>query len=204
MTAIKVKQTPMEKLTRKDLYSLEDYNEMRPEFRRKIMEHKKNRIIAVGDHVKLHFEDRLLMQYQVQEMLRAEKIFDAEGIQEELDAYNPLIPDGANLKATMMIEFADVTERHKALAEMIGIEIRTWVQVEGHDKVYATADEDLERDTEEKTSSVHFLRFELTPAMVESARQGAAIGVGVDHEAYQHAIPALPGNYRDSLAADLH
>lgn len=193
----------MNKLTRADLYSLEDYNEMRPDFRRKIMDHKKNRIVAVGDHVKLHFEDRLLMQYQVQEMLRAEKIFDAAGIQEELDAYNPLVPDGTNLKATMMIEYDDVAERQQALAEMIGIENRTWVRVEGHDKVYAIADEDLERDTEDKTSSVHFLRFELTPEMIDSARQGAAIGVGVDHEAYRHEVPVLPGNYRDSLVADL-
>ncbi len=194
----------MEKLTREDLYSLEAYDEIRPEFRQRIMAHKKNRIVPVGDHVKLHFEDRLLMQYQIQEMLRAEKIFKADEIQEELDTYNPLIPDGSNFKATMMIEYEDVEERQKALARLIGIENRTWVQVEGFDRVYAIADEDLERDNEEKTSSVHFLRFELTPEMVEAVKQGANIGVGIDHDAYHVEIPAIAANFRDALAADLN
>jgi len=148
-------------------------------------------------------EDRLTMQYQIQEMIRIERIFDAEGIQEELDTYNPLIPDGSNWKATFMIEFTDENARKEALARMIGIEDRVWMQVAGHESVYAIADEDLERDNAEKTSAVHFMRFELTPAMVEAAKSGADIGAGIDHEAYNVSIAALPGNIRDSLAADL-
>ena len=191
------------KLSRKDLYSLEQYSEMRDEFRRKIIAHKENRRVELGDNVVLFFEDKLIMQYQVQEMLKAEKIFDAEGIEEELAAYNPLIPDGSNWKATMMIQYTDVDERQRMLAQLIGIENRTWVQVEGFDRVFAIADEDLERDTEEKTSSVHFLRFELSPAMVAAAKNGAAISVGVEHENYTAALSPLPGNIADSLRTDL-
>ena len=191
------------KLSRKDLYSLEQYSEMRDEFRRKIIAHKENRRVELGDNVVLFFEDKLIMQYQVQEMLKAEKIFDAEGIEEELAAYNPLIPDGSNWKATMMIQYTDVDERQRMLAQLIGIENRTWVQVEGFDRVFAIADEDLERDTEEKTSSVHFLRFELSPAMVTAAKNGATISVGVEHENYTAALSPLPGNIADSLRADL-
>ena len=193
----------MPKITRDSLMSLEAYAKARPEFRAKVMAHKKNRIVQLGTHITLHFEDELTMRYQVQEMLRAERIFEEEGIQEELDAYNPLVPDGSNWKATMMIEYPDVEERKVKLAELKGIENRVWVRVAGHDKVYAIADEDLERENEEKTSSVHFMRFELTPAMVGAVRAGAAIAVGVDHPAYTAAIDLLPANMRDSLAADL-
>jgi hypothetical protein len=193
----------MAKLAREDLYSLEDYSNMRNDYRAKIMQHKKTRQVMLGEHVALYFEDRHTMQYQIQEMLRIEKIFDAEGIQEELDAYNPLIPDGSNFKATFMIEYADVEERKDALAKMIGIEDKVWVRVDGFDKVYAIADEDLERDTEEKTSSVHFMRFELNEAMVSAAKQGSAIGVGIDHPECQESIASLPQAIRDSLASDL-
>ena len=151
----------MEKIKREDLYSLEDYSAMRQEYRVKMMQHKKNRVLRLGEHATLHFEDRELMQYQIQEMLRAEKIFDAEGIQEEIDAYNPLIPDGTNWKATFMLEYDDEVIRRQRLAELIGIEKKVWVAVEGFDRVYPICNEDLERDTEDKTSSVHFMRFEL-------------------------------------------
>jgi hypothetical protein len=152
----------MKKLVKEELYSLEEYSVMRPEYRTKVRSHKENRIVRIGDNVSLHFEDYLTMRYQVQEMLRAEKIFEAEGINEEIDTYNPLIPDGQNWKATMMIQFDKVEDRVKALSEMFGIERATWVQVTGFDKVFPIANEDLERETEEKTSSVHFLRFELS------------------------------------------
>lgn len=193
----------MDKLTRDDLYTLEKYAEVRPRFRAEVMKHKRDRIVPVGPNVTLHFEDRLTMQYQIQEMLRAERIYEAAGIEEELDAYNPLIPDGSNFKATMMVEFDDADERKRELARLIGIEDRTWVQVSGHDRVYAIADEDMERDTEEKTSSVHFMRFELTPEMVSAAKSGAAISVGVDHDSYRHQVEPLPQGVRDSLAGDL-
>ncbi|MGD8742923.1 MAG: DUF3501 family protein [Granulosicoccaceae bacterium] len=193
----------MSKLTRDDLYSLEDYARLRPEYRARVMAHKKNRQVRLGEHATLYFEDQLTMQYQIQEMLRIEKIFEADGIQEELDAYNPLIPDGSNWKATFMLEYEDIEERREALANMIGIEDKVWMRVEGQEPVYAIADEDLERDTGEKTSSVHFLRFELTPEMVTAVKQGAAIGAGIDHPACQQRIDSLPANIRDSLAADL-
>ncbi|MGA7979634.1 MAG: DUF3501 family protein, partial [Chromatiaceae bacterium] len=151
----------MQHLTRDDLHSLEKYAELRSEFRNRVMAHKKTRQVALGPHITLYFEDRLTMQYQVQEMLRAERIFEAAGIQEELDAYNPLIPDGSNWKATFMVEYEDADERREALSRLIGIEDRVWVRVAGFDKVGAIADEDLEREDETKTSSVHFLRFEL-------------------------------------------
>ncbi|MBS0003408.1 MAG: DUF3501 family protein, partial [Thioalkalivibrio sp.] len=176
------------KLSREDLFSLEKYSEMRPGFRAEVMQHKRNRVLPVGPNVTLHFEDRKTMQYQIQEMLRAEKIFDADGIQEELDAYNPLIPDGSNWKATMMVEYAEIDERKIALGQLIGIEKQTYVQVEGHDKVYAIADEDLESDTEEKNSSVHFLRFELTGDMAAAVKAGASFAVGVDHDNYSHRV----------------
>jgi len=191
------------KLTRDELYSLEKYAQIRPEFRAKIMAHKKNRKVQVGPNATLHFEDRLTMQYQVQEMLRAERIFEAEGIQDELDAYNPLIPDGSNWKATFMVEFDDVDERKVMLAKLKGIERATWVQVSGFEKVRPICNEDLERETEDKTSSVHFMRFELTPEMVAAVKAGAAISVGIDHPEYHHEIEALPASIRDSLASDL-
>lgn len=193
----------MKKLTRDNLWSLEEYAQKRNDFRAEVMAHKKNRQVHVGPNATLYFEDRMIMQYQIQEMLRVERIFEAEGIQEELDAYNPMIPDGCNWKATFMIEYDDIDERREALAKMVGIEDKTWVQVADFDRVYAIADEDLERETEEKTSSVHFMRFELTPAMAKAVKDGASVSVGIDHDYYQHAVEPLPGNIRDSLAADL-
>jgi len=195
-------EAAMQKLTRNDLMNLEQYAEARKDFRSKLMAHKKNRVINVGPHATLHFEDRLTMQYQIQEMLRAERIFEAEGIQEELDAYNPLIPDGTNLKATFMIEYDDPKERQVALQKMLGIEKRVWVKVSGFDPVFAIADEDLERETEDKTSSVHFLRFELNSPMISAVKQGADISVGIDHAAYTEALEPLPKANRDSLAQD--
>ena len=193
----------MQKLTRKDLYSLEEYLEMRDDYRKKVMTHKKDRRLELGENVLMMFEDRLIMQYQVQEMLKAEKIFDAAGIEEELAAYNPLIPDGSNWKATMLIQYPDVEERQKQLARLIGIENRIWMQVEGFDKIFAIADEDLERDTEEKTSAVHFMRYELDDDMIAAVKGGAAISAGVDHENYQASANPIASNIRDSLAADL-
>jgi len=192
----------MSKLTKDDLMSLEEYAKMRGEFREKVMAHKKHRQVHLGPHATLYFEDRLTMQYQIQEMLRVERIFEEEGIMEELNAYNPLIPDGKNLKATFMIEYADEDERRDALAKMIGIEDKVWVQVNGYDKVYAIADEDLERDTEEKTSSVHFMRFEFNDDMVNAARQGTALAMGIEHPAYTEILDPLTKESRDALVAD--
>ena len=193
----------MTKLSRKDLYSLEEYSEIRDEFRARVMEHKKNRRLDLGDNLVLLFEDRLVMHYQIQEMLKAEKIFEADGIQEELDAYNPLIPDGTNWKATMMIQYADVAERQQMLAKLVGIENRVWLRIGDHDKVYPIADEDLERATDDKTSAVHFLRFELSPAMIADIHKGATISAGVDHENYSVTLDAIPDNVAKSLANDL-
>jgi len=193
----------MKKLTRSDLYPLEDYARMRAEFRARVMAHKKDRQVEIGRHATLYFEDCLTMQYQVQEMLRAERIFEEAGIVEELGAYNPLIPDGGNFKATFMIEYPDAEERQRALAQLVNVEDRVWLRVDGFEPVWAIADEDLERETAEKTSSVHFLRFELAPAMVKAVKQGARIGMGIDHAAYRYAIEAVPDNVRRSLAADL-
>jgi hypothetical protein len=192
----------MSKLTHADLYSLEEYSRLRPEFRTKVMEHKKDRRVTIGDHAALYFEDSLTMQYQIQEMLRIERIFEHDGIQEELDVYNPLIPDGQNWKATFMMEYDDVDERKAALAKLIGIEKALWVQVEGFDKVHPIANEDLDRETEDKTSSVHFVRFELTPEIVAAAKQGAAIKAGIDHANYREET-TLPANVRESLVGDL-
>ena len=193
----------MSKLTRKDLYSLEEYTEMRDDYRKKIMRHKENRRLELGNNLLLSFEDKLIMQYQVQEMLKAEKIFDAAGIEEELDAYNPLIPDGTNWKATMLIQYPDVEQRQLQLTQLIGIEDLTWMQVEGFDKVYAIADEDLERDNAEKTSAVHFMRFELDNDMVTAVKSGVDISAGVEHENYQQIVSPVASNLRDSLASDL-
>ena len=193
----------MQKLTRQDLHSLEDYSAMRDEFRAQVIQHKKNRVLQVGPNVTMHFEDRLVMHYQIQEMLRAEKIFEADGIQEELDAYNPMIPDGGNWKVTFMIEFPDPDERAVRLKEMLGIEDATYVQVSGHDKVNPISDEDLPRETAEKTSSVHFMRFELTQEMISDLKDGASLSVGIDHPRYLHSIEAIPASMRDSLVADL-
>ncbi len=192
----------MEKLTRADLLSLEQYSIERKAFREKVMAHKADRKIHIGPNATLYFEDRLTMQYQIQEMLRIEKIFESAGINEELESYNPLIPDGSNWKATFMVEFSDVEERKVQLGRLIGIERHTWVQVAGFDKVYAIANEDLERETEEKTSAVHFTRFELTPVMVASAKEGAAIQMGIEHPNYAYTV-TLSEASRASLAADL-
>lgn len=189
-------------LTRKDLMSLEQYSTARKEFRAKVLEHKRNRSLALGPNATWTFEDQLTMQYQVQEMLRVERIFEADAIQEELDAYNPLIPDGRNWKATFLLEFPDADERRVRLAQLKGVEDRCWVQVAGCERVLAIADEDLERENDDKTSSVHFLRFELTPQMCERMKAGAALVAGIDHDNYRHEA-GVPHNIRDSLAKDL-
>jgi Protein of unknown function (DUF3501) len=191
------------KLRPEDLFSLEQYSKQRAEFRPRVIAHKRNRTLQCGPNATWCFEDRLTVQYQVQEMLRIERIFESEGIADELAAYNPLIPDGSNWKVTLLIEYPEVDTRRVALAQLKGIEDRCWVQVAGHERVFAIADEDLERENEEKTSSVHFLRFELTPAMVASAKGGAAVSIGMDHDAYRHAIDPLPQAARDALAGDL-
>lgn len=193
----------MQKLRREDLYSLEEYAAARADFRRRVMEHKRQRQVAVGPHATLYFEDRLTVHYQVQEMLRVERIFEPQGIADELDAYNPLIPDGRNLKATFMLEYEDPAERRRALARLIGIEDAVWVQVEGFDRVYAIADEDLERETQDKTSSVHFVRFELGDAMAKALKGGAGLAVGIEHENYRHRVDSVPQAVRAALAADL-
>lgn len=193
----------MQKLHESDLLSLERYSRERPEFRARIIAHKKNRQIAVGPNTMWLFEDRLTVQYQVQEMLRTERIFEAEGIAEELEAYNPLIPDGRNWKVTLLIEFPDPEVRRVQLERLRGVEDRCWIQVAGLERLYAIADEDLDRENETKTSAVHFLRFELSEAMVSALKAGAALDAGVDHPSYQHALQPLPANVRDALVADL-
>ena len=195
--------TNMHKLSHNDLYSLEEYARIRPDFRQQVMQHKKNRRVAIGEHAALYFEDRLTLQYQVQEMLRIEKIFEAEGIDEELSAYNPLIPDGHNWKATFMIEYDDVEERKQQLAKLIGIEKALYVQVEGFDRVHPIANEDLDRETEDKTSSVHFVRFELSDAMISAVKHKAQVSVGIDHVNY-HGQTILADEVRASLAGDLN
>ena len=192
----------MNHLSREDLFSLEEYAQQRGDFRQKVMMHKQPRRISLGEHLNLYFEDRLTIQYQIQEMLRVERIFEADGIEEELSAYNPLIPDGSNWKATMMLEYTDVEERKQALSMLIGIEDKIWVRVGDNEKVFAIADEDLERDTEEKTSSVHFMRFELTPEMVGEACHGGAISMGVEHQNYSFETQ-LDDASRAALVGDL-
>jgi hypothetical protein len=189
-------------LTHDQLFSLEQYARLRPEFRAKVMAHKKSRQVAVGPNATLYFEDKLTMQYQVQEMLRLERMFEPEAIQEELDVYNPLIPDGSNWKATFMVEYSDEQERKAQLARLIGIEQAIWVQVADFARITPIANEDLDRATADKTSSVHFLRFELTPEMCKAVKSGAAIRTGIDHPDYQ-AETTLTPDVRDSLAADL-
>jgi hypothetical protein len=195
--------TAMNQIARSSLLTLEAYARSRKEFRARVIAHKKHRKVHLGDHVTLIFEDELTVRYQIQEMLRAEKIFEEQDIQHELEAYNPLIPDGRNFKATMMIEYAEVEERKAALARLKGIENRTYVQVEACERVYAIADEDLERETEEKTSSVHFLRFELADEMVKALKYGVGLTVGIDHPAYKAALDPLPLDIRNSLVGDL-
>jgi hypothetical protein len=194
--------TAMPRIDRASLMTLEAYARERSQFRAKVMAHKKNRTVQLGEYLTLIFEDELTIRYQVQEMLRVERIFEDEGIREELDAYNPLVPDGRNLKATMMLEYPEAEERRRRLAELIGIEDRVWIQVEGHERVWAIADEDLERENEEKTSSVHFLRFELTESMAQALKKGAGLAIGVDHPRYKEALEA-PSAVRDALVKDL-
>lgn len=190
------------RLTRSDLYSLEKYAELRPSFRAQVIEHKKNRQVQLGSNARLYFEDRVTIQYQIQEMLRAERIYDASEIEGELEAYNPLVPDGTNWKATFMLEYPDIEERRAALAKLIGVEDVVWVKIGDFDPFYGIADEDLERETEEKTSSVHFLRFDLTQDRVDAVKKGAGIAVGCDHPNYRCEV-VLPQKVRDSLARDL-
>jgi hypothetical protein len=189
-------------LSRTDLMPLETYAVERPAFRARVIEHKRHRRVPIGEHINLYFEDRLTIQYQIQEMLRIEKIFEPEGIQEELDAYNPLIPDGHNLKCTAMIEFPDVEERRRQLAQLRGVENLVWLQVEGFDRVYAIANEDLERSNDEKTSAVHFMRFELEDTMVEALKGGAALTFGINHDLYRQET-RLDEPVRAALVADL-
>jgi len=193
----------MEKLTRDDLYSLEQYAEVRDEFRNKVLSHKRNRRVELGTNAALYFEDRLTMQYQIQEMLRIERIFEADGIRDELDAYNPLIPDGSNWKATFMVEFPDVDERRAMLKQLVGIEHKVYVRVEGFDPLFAIADEDLSRSEADKTSAVHFMRFELPADQVAALKSGAQLAAGIDHPNYRVEISPLAGNVRQSLLADL-
>ena len=193
----------MPRITRDSLMTLEAYAKARNDFRARVMAHKLNRTLQLGGNVTLIFEDELTIRYQVQEMLRAERIFEESGIQDELDAYNPLIPDGRNWKATMMIEYPDVDERRRMLGRLVGIEDKVWVKVEGHNRVYAIADEDLERETDTKTSSVHFLRFELDGSMVQALKRGAALSVGIDHPQYNVTVEEAGGQVRDALTADL-
>ncbi|CAG0939022.1 hypothetical protein GPROT2_00501 [Gammaproteobacteria bacterium] len=193
----------MHQLVIADLYGLEEYSRLRNEFRARVMAHKRHRRLHLGPHFTLCFEDRLTMQYQVQEMLRAERIFEAEAISEELATYNPLIPDGSNWKATLLIEYPDPAERARALERLVGVEHRLWLRVEGHPPVTGIADEDLERSTDTKTSSVHFLRFELSAAMVAALKDGAGLAAGVDHPAYTEQVESVPEVVRESLVADL-
>jgi hypothetical protein len=189
-------------IKRDSLLTLEAYARERKEFRDKVIAHKKQRRVQLGESVALHFEDELTIRYQIQEMLRAERIFEEAGIQDELDVYNPLLPEGRNLKATMMLEYPDVEERRHKLAQLIGIEDRVWVQVEGGPRAWAIADEDLERETAEKTSSVHFLRFELSEEMAQALKRGARLAMGVDHPRYTAAAD-VPAEVRNSLVKDL-
>ena len=193
----------MPQITRDSFMTLEAYAKARQEFRAEVMAHKKNRKVHLGENVTLIFEDELTIRYQIQEMLRVEKIFEEEGILDELEAYGPLVPDGGNWKATMMIEYPDPVERAARLAELTGVEDKVWVRANGHDPVYAIADEDLERETAEKTSSVHFLRFELARDMIEALRQGASVSMGISHPAYEIPAVAITAAVRDSLLDDL-
>jgi len=193
----------MAAITRDSLLSLEAYAKARGEFRGRALAHKKRRTVHLGEHVTLLFEDELTVRYQIQEMLRIEKVFEEAGIRDELDAYNPLVPDGTNLKATMLVEYEDPEARKAALARLIGIEDRVWIEVEGCARVYAIADEDLPRENDVKTSAVHFLRFELAPEMASALRRGAGLAIGVDHPAYAAVMPGLDPTTRAALAADI-
>jgi len=193
----------MPHITRDSLLTLEAYAKERPSFRARVLAHKKPRTVHLGRHLTLIFEDELTLRYQIQEMLRIEKAFEEAAIEDELAAYNPLVPDGSNFKATMLLEYEDVDERKSALAQLKGVEDRVWVEVEGSPRVWAIADEDLSRENEQKTSAVHFLRFELSPAMVTALKRGAGLGIGVDHPAYRAEITSVGDATRKALVADL-
>jgi hypothetical protein len=193
----------MPRIARESLLTLEAYAKQRPAFRARVLAHKRPRMVRLGEDLTLLFEDELTMRYQIQEMLRIEKTFEEAGIQEELDAYNPLVPDGQNWKATLLVEYEDVAVRRRALAQLRGIEARVWVQVAGQPRVVAIADEDLERETVDKTSAVHFVRFELTAAMIAALKAGAGLAIGVDHPAYRATLDPVPEPTRKALLADL-
>ena len=193
----------MPAIARDSLLTLEAYAKERSAFRARVLAHKRNRIVHLGPHVTLLFEDELTIRYQIQEMLRIEKTFDEAGIQQEVDAYNPLVPDGSNLKATMLLEYEDADARHAALAQLRGIEDHVFMRVAGFPVVRAIADEDLDRENDEKTSAVHFLRFELPTTMIDALRKGASLGAGIDHPHYRHELAPLPDATRAALIADL-
>ncbi len=190
-------------ITAESLMSLEQYAKTRKAFRERVLAHKKTRTVQLGEHVTLVFEDELTMRYQIQEMLRVERIFEEEGIRDELDAYNPLVPDGSNWKATMLIEYPDLEERRMALAKLIGVEDRVWVKVEGQPRVYAISDEDLDRENDDKTSAVHFLRFELSAPTKQALKRGAALSMGVDHPHYSVTIDKTGAGTANCLLKDL-
>ena len=193
----------MQKLARDDLYSLEKYAEVRDDFRAQVLRHKRDRRIALGTNAALYFEDRMTMQYQIQEMLRIEKIFEADGINEELEAYNPLIPDGSNWKATFMVEFPDAEERRAMLQQLVGVEDQVYVQVGDLPRCMAVADEDMDRADDTKTSAVHFLRFELSQEQVDALKGGAVLSAGISHDNYQVEVSPVADNIRSSLLRDL-
>ena len=192
----------MEKLNKSDLFSLEEYSINRDSFRKKVLEEKQHRKVYIGEHVVLLFENKNTIQYQIQEMLRIEKIFDAEGIQEELDAYNPLIPDGSNLKAVMLIEYPNVEERKEKLKILKGIERKIWIKVGSHNKVFAIADEDLEREDETKTSAVNYLRYEFSASMINDWKNDASVIMGIDHENYQSSEAIISSDISSQLSGD--
>jgi hypothetical protein len=193
----------VKKLTRPDLLSLEQYSQDRPRLRSEVIAHKQLRNVQVGPNMTWCFEDYTTIRYQVLEMLRAERIFEAPAIQEEIEAYNPLIPDGPNWKVTLLVEFPDPEERRVALERLIGVEDRCWIRVSEMERVFAIADEDMERENADKTSAVHFLRFELSPSMIEAMKSGASLSLGVDHDNYRHVQGPLPAAVRDALTGDL-
>ncbi len=195
--------TTMPRIARDNLLSLEAYAKQRNEFRAKVIAHKQHRTVHLGDHVTLIFEDELTIRYQIQEMLRIERTFEEAGIQDEIDAYSPLVPDGGNFKATMMIEYPDVAERQRMLAQLKGVEDRVWVQAEGCKRAYAIADEDLPRENDEKTAAVHFLRFELDDESRKSLKYGVGLSIGVDHPAYTQALQPVSAGIRASLVGDI-
>ena len=193
----------IQKLTKNSLWTLEHYARVRDKFRKDMIEHKKSRMVSLGENLTLHFEDTQTIKYQVQEILRIEKTFEEEGIVDELEAYNPLIPDGTNFKCTMMIEYSDEAVRREKLKSLKGIEDKVWVRVEGRDKVWAIADEDLARENDEKTSAVHFLRFELDEDMIKSLHYGVGMSIGVDHIQYSVSIDPVSIDLRNNLVKDL-